>query len=884
MFNFLFNSFNQRKINSYLPIIKKINALESEINNLSDEALRAKSFEFKNRLKNGENFNNILVEAFAVVREAGLRVLGLRVFDVQLMGAIILHQGKVAEMKTGEGKTLVATLAGYLNALSEKGVHVVTVNDYLARRDSEWVGQIHRFLGLSVGLIQQDLPKAERKLAYQCDITYVTNSELGFDYLKDNMVLSMSEIVQNKFAFCIIDEVDSILIDEARTPLIISGPSEAPVEKYSKTHLLTQMLVKDLHYEVDEKARNIILTEQGTLFCEEHLKIDNLYDLENPWVQYILNAIKAKELFIKDVHYIIRDGQVVIVDEFTGRIMSGRRWSDGLHQAIEAKEQVVIQQENQTYASITYQNFFLLYPKLSGMTGTAKTEESELDKIYNLEVICVPTHKPLRRQEFPDLVYSTEYRKWEAIADECYDMYRVGRPTLVGTTSVEKSELLSKLLTQYKIPHSLLNAKPENVEKESDIIAQAGRQSSVTIATNMAGRGTDIILGGNPNYIAKSILVDLLIGKTSVKNNYKLQQLSFNTQISLNNILNTLQFDLGSSNFSILEMEKKISIACEQVSINDKLEIQLRKAYQMIFKEYEAIFNKEKKYVSQAGGLHVIGTERHESRRIDNQLRGRAGRQGDPGSSRFFLSVDDNLLRIFGGNKIADLMQALNVENDTPMESTLLSKSLEAAQKKVEAYFYDTRKQVFEYDQVLNSQRQAIYAERRRILESSYPRDCVLQYAESTIDDIINFWLTSKENSQKFENLNIKIKYLLNATDTFSISQELYKDSKELKKWIIEQVRINYDLREAYLEQIKPGLIRQLEKYYLLQQIDNAWKDHLQKMGALRDSIGWRSYGQQDPLVEYKNEAFNLFIEMITRVKHTVVYAILRSRLMMKND
>lgn len=884
MFNFLFNSSNQRKINSYVPIVKKINVLEREIQDLSDKALRAKSEQFKSRLQNGEHLDDILVEAFAVVREAGLRVLGLRVFDVQMMGAIILHQGKIAEMKTGEGKTLVATLAGYLNALSGEGVHVVTVNDYLAKRDSEWVGQIHKFLGLSVGLIQQDLPKVERKLAYQCDVTYVTNSELGFDYLKDNMVLSMSEIVQNKFAFCIIDEVDSILIDEARTPLIISGPSEAPIEKYSRTKLLANILSKDVHYEVDEKARNIILTEQGTLFCEEYLSINNLYDLENPWVQYILNAIKAKELFTKDVHYIIRDKQVVIVDEFTGRIMSGRRWSDGLHQAIEAKEDVVIQQENQTYASITYQNFFLLYPKLSGMTGTAKTEESELDKIYNLEVICVPTHKPLRRKEFPDLVYSNEYRKWEAIADECYDMYRLGRPTLVGTTSVEKSELLSKLLNQYKIPHSLLNAKPENVEKESDIIAQAGRQSSVTIATNMAGRGTDIILGGNPSYIAKSILVDLLIGKSSVKNNYKLQQLSPNTQISLNNILNALETDLYSVDFSILEMEKKISIACEQVLTDDKLEIQLRKAYQMIFEEFETIFSKEREYVSQAGGLHVIGTERHESRRIDNQLRGRAGRQGDPGSSRFFLSVDDNLLRIFGGNKIADLMQALNVDNDTPMESTLLTKSLEAAQKKVEAYFYDTRKQVFEYDQVLNSQRQAIYAERRRILESSYPRDCVLQYAESTIDDIITFWLTSKENPEKFVNLNIKIKYLLNAADTFSISKELYKDSEELRKWIIEQVRINYDLREAYLEQIKPGLIRQLEKYYLLQQIDNAWKDHLQKMGALRDSIGWRSYGQQDPLVEYKNEAFNLFIEMITHVKHTVVYAILRSRLMMKND
>nr|YP_009237479.1 preprotein translocase subunit A [Wildemania schizophylla]AKS28526.1 preprotein translocase subunit A [Wildemania schizophylla] len=884
MFNLLFSTSNQRKINSYTPLIKKISSFESRLEHLSDNELCSKTVEFKKKLYKGNTIEEILPEVFAVVREAGRRVLGLRVFDVQMMGAIILHQGKIAEMKTGEGKTLVATLAGYLNALSGEGVHVVTVNDYLARRDSEWVGQIHKFLGLSVGLIQQDLPKIERKLAYQCDITYVTNSELGFDYLKDNMVLSMSEIVQNKFAFCIIDEVDSILIDEARTPLIISGPSEAPVEKYSRTHLLSNILVKDLHYEVDEKARNIILTDKGTLFCEDQLIIDSLYDLEDPWVQYILNAVKAKELFIKDVHYIVRDNQVVIVDEFTGRIMSGRRWSDGLHQAIEAKEKVAIQQENQTYASITYQNFFLLYPKLSGMTGTAKTEEAELDKIYNLEVICVPTHKPLRRQELPDLVYSNEYRKWEAIADECYDMYRSGRPTLVGTTSVEKSELLSKLLMQYKIPHSLLNAKPENVEKESEIIAQAGRQSSVTIATNMAGRGTDIILGGNPNYIAKSILVDLLIGNTLVTKNLKLKQLSLRTQTSLNNMLNSLQEDLKQVSFSVLEIEKKISIACEQVSTSNNFEHKLRQAYQMILSEYTSIFSKEKIYVSQAGGLHVIGTERHESRRIDNQLRGRAGRQGDPGSSRFFLSVEDNLLRIFGGNRIADLMQALNVDNDTPMESTLLSKSLEEAQKKVEAYFYDTRKQVFEYDQVLNSQRQAIYAERRRILESGYPRDCVLQYAESTIDDIVKFWQASKENKTKSLNLNIKIKYLLNATDTFSISKELYGNPEELKKWIIEQVRINYDLREAYLEQIKPGLIRQLEKYYLLQQIDNAWKDHLQKMGALRDSIGWRSYGQQDPLVEYKNEAFNLFIEMITHVKHTVVYAILRSRLMIKND
>nr|BED43115.1 preprotein translocase subunit SecA [Pyropia sp. Myanmar_A]BED43312.1 preprotein translocase subunit SecA [Pyropia sp. Myanmar_B]BED43509.1 preprotein translocase subunit SecA [Pyropia sp. Myanmar_C] len=884
MFNFWFTSSNQRKINSYAPIIKEINELESDIRNLSDEALRAKSIQFKSRLKNGESLDDILVEAFSVVREAGIRVLGLRVFDVQIMGAIILHQGKIAEMKTGEGKTLVATLAGYLNALSGEGVHIVTVNDYLAKRDSECVGQIYKFLGLSVGLIQQDLLKAERKLAYQCDITYVTNSELAFDYLKDNMVLSMSEIVLNNFSFCVIDEVDSILIDEARTPLIISGSSEAPIEKYSKTRMLACVLVKNSHYEVDEKVRNIILTEQGTLFCEEYLNIDNLYDLENPWAQYIFNAIKAKELFIKDVHYIIRDQQVVIVDEFTGRIMSGRRWSDGLHQAIEAKEQVPIQQENQTYASITYQNFFLLYPKLSGMTGTAKTEEFELDKIYNLEVICVPTHKPLLRKEFSDLVYSTEYRKWEAIADECYDMYRIGRPTLVGTTSVEKSELLSKLLTQYKIPHSLLNAKPENVEKESEIIAQAGRKSAVTIATNMAGRGTDIILGGNPNYIAKSVLIDLLIKKSSVKNNYKLQQLSLNAQSSLNKILLNLIPDLINANFSILETEKKISIACEQVLTEDKLELLLRKAYQVIFEEYLIIFKKEKQYVSQAGGLHVIGTERHESRRIDNQLRGRAGRQGDPGSSRFFLSVEDNLLRIFGGDKITNLMQVLNVDNDTPMESTFLSKSLDSAQKKVEAYFYESRKQVFEYDEVLNSQRQAIYAERRRVLESGYSRDCVLRYAESTIDDIVNFWLASKDNSKNLVNLNLKIKYLLNAPDTFFISEDLYKDSEELKKWILEQVRITYDIREVYLEQIKPGVIRQLEKYFLLQQIDDAWKEHLQKMSALRDSIGWRSYGQQDPLIEYKNSAFTLFFEMITKVKHSVVYAILKTRVMVTSD
>jgi len=712
MFQTLFGDPNDKKIQQYSQIINGINKLEERIKDLTDSALQNQTNSFIQRLSKGENVENLLAESFAVVREASKRVLGLRHFDVQLIGGLILHEGKIAEMRTGEGKTLVAILPAYINALVGKGVHVVTVNDYLAARDAEYVGQVHKFLGLSVGLIQQNMTQSERKLNYSRDITYTTNSELGFDYLRDNMAIQLQDIVQRPFYFSILDEVDSILIDEARTPLIISGAGETPNIKYTKANLVAQSLLKDLHYEVDEKAKNILLTEEGVVQAESQLSVDDLYDVENPWAPYIFNAIKAKELFIKNVHYIVKDQEVLIVDEFTGRIMVGRRWSDGLHQAIEAKEDTTIQNETQTLASITYQNFFLLYPKLSGMTGTAKTEEVELDRIYGLEVTCVPTHKKMIRNDLSDLVYKNQYVKWKSIADECLDIYTLGRPILIGTTSVEKSELLASLLEEYGIPHNLLNAKPENLKREAEIIAQAGRKGAVTIATNMAGRGTDILLGGNVSYIAKSTLKLLL--DSIILSKPKERAL----ELDLENLYNFLSLKIKTPQISEEKLSTSLSIACEKSFTDDPLIILFRAAYKILLEKYNKDILNEREEVIKLGGLHVIGTERHESRRIDNQLRGRAGRQGDPGSSRFFLSLEDNLLRIFGGDRIGKLMESLKVDEDIPIESALLSKSLESAQKKVEAYYYDARKQLFEYDEVLNYQRQAIYSERRRILES----------------------------------------------------------------------------------------------------------------------------------------------------------------------
>jgi preprotein translocase subunit SecA len=877
MFQTLFGDPNDKKIQEYSQIINGINKLEEKVKEFTDSELQNQTNLFIQRLSQGEKLETFLIESFAVVREASRRVLGLRHFDVQLIGGLILHEGKIAEMRTGEGKTLVAVLPAYANALTGKGVHVVTVNDYLAARDAEYVGQIHKFLGLSVGLIQQNMTQSERKINYSKDITYTTNSELGFDYLRDNMAVQLQDIVQRPFYFSILDEVDSILIDEARTPLIISGAGETPNIKYIKANLVAQSLLRDIHYEVDEKAKNIILTEEGVIQSEFQLNVKDLYDVENPWAPYIFNGIKAKELFIKNVHYIVKDEEVLIVDEFTGRIMIGRRWSDGLHQAIEAKEDTKIQNETQTLASITYQNFFLLYPKLSGMTGTAKTEEVELDRIYGLEVTCVPTHKKMIREDFSDLVYKNQYVKWKSIADECLDIYTLGRPILIGTTSVEKSELLASLLEEYGIPHNLLNAKPENLKREAEIIAQAGRKGAVTIATNMAGRGTDILLGGNVNYMARSALklfLDSIFFKVPID-----KILDFD----LKNLYSFLSLKIKGPLLSEEELNTYLSIACEKSFTNEPLIILFRAAYKILLEKYNKDIINEREEVIKLGGLHVIGTERHESRRIDNQLRGRSGRQGDPGSSRFFLSLEDNLLRIFGGDRIGKLMDSLKVDDDIPIESILLSKSLESAQKKVEAYYYDARKQLFEYDEVLNYQRQAIYSERRRILESDNLRNWIIQYAETTVLDYFNAYLEKGDFSlEEQDKLLVKIESLLGLPS--GINRLFFSEYPvgEMRDALVRYTRISYDLKESQIDLIENGLMRELERSFLLQKIDSAWKEHLQQINTLRENIGWRGYGQKDPLIEYKNEAYNVFLTMTTNIRHSVVYLIFKSQPILK--
>ena len=902
---------NARKLKRYQPDVKEIALLETEIQALSDDELRGKTPEFKKRLEDGEDLDDLLTEAFAVVREAGIRVLGMRHYDVQLIGGMVLHDGQIAEMKTGEGKTLVATLPAYLNALSGKGVHIVTVNDYLARRDAEWMGQVHRFLGLSVGLIQQGMSPAERRKNYGCDITYGTNSEFGFDYLRDNMASSIEEVVQRPFNYCIIDEVDSILVDEARTPLIISGQVDRPQEKYVQAADLARQLETETDYEVDEKARNVLLTDEGFEKAENLLGVTDLFDPKDPWAHFVFNAVKAKELFVKDVNYIVRNEEVVIVDEFTGRVMPGRRWSDGLHQAIEAKEHVEIQPETQTLASITYQNFFLLYDKLSGMTGTAKTEEAEFEKIYDIEVTIVPTNRPIARNDMSDVVYKTEIAKWKALAQECAEMHETGRPVLVGTTSVEKSELLSGLLQQLNVEHNLLNAKPENVERESEIVAQAGRSGAVTIATNMAGRGTDIILGGNADYMARLKIREYLMPKivrpedeqgfgvakvaaasgsrTSAKgfqSNGKKQktwkaspeifptELSNATEKSLKDSVAFAAKTYGPQSLSELAAEDKIATAAEKAPTEDPAIQQLRDVYKLILAEYEAFTDAEHDKVIELGGLHVIGTERHESRRVDNQLRGRAGRQGDPGSTKFFLSLEDNLLRIFGGDRVAGLMNAFRVEEDMPIESGMLTRSLEGAQKKVETYYYDIRKQVFEYDEVMNNQRRAIYAERRRVLEGDKLKELVIGYGEQTMDDIAEAYINPELPSEEWDLDNIvgKVKEFIYLLEDLTADQLENLSMGEIKTFLREQVHIAYDIKEAQVDKMKPGLMREAERFFILQQIDTLWREHLQQMDALRETVGLRGYGQKDPLIEYKSEGYEVFLDMMTGIRRNVVY------------
>nr|QOS04670.1 preprotein translocase subunit A [Sarcopeltis skottsbergii] len=872
----MFNLLLKQKYNKFQLLINEINNFHKIIIHYSDHDLKLQTQKMQQLVIQGYTLNEILPEAFGTAKEAIRRALGIELFNVQILGGIVLHNGKIAEMKTGEGKTLVAILPSYLNALNGKGVNVITVNDYLAKRDAELVRKVYRYVNISVGLIQQSMNVEERKIQYGCNITYITNNELGFDYLRDNMAINQTDLVQKEFHFAIVDEVDSILIDEARTPLIISGPSEEKTNKYHTGKEIVKKITKNIHYDIDEKTRNVTLTENGIKICEQLLKTKNLYDINNPWIQYILSALKAKELFLKDVHYIVKNEEVVIVDEFTGRIMEGRRWSDGLHQAIEAKEDKKIQPENLTLASITYQNLFLLYKKLSGMTGTAKTEETELDKIYKLEVEEIPTNKVCLRQDFPDLVYKNEYNKWRAIANECLDMYKIGRPVLIGTTNVEKSEFLAGMLDELKIPYNLLNAKPENITREAEIITQAGRKSNITISTNMAGRGTDIILGGNPYAMTKIIIINY------IKNILKVSSLSYDDSIFTEKKISLLLQKLDNKFMQTITNSQTIEQYIEKeinsiVLTNNDIYTNIQKVYLQVLHEYKYICSKEKIDILKLGGLHVIGTERHESRRIDYQLKGRSGRQGDPGSSRFFLSLEDNLLRIFGGDKISKLMQVLSIDDDTPIESTILTKSLDSAQKKIESYFYDIRKQLFEYDEVINNQRQAIYSERKRILQSNFTRDCIIEYAESTIDDIL---VTYKQQPNNKKNLVSKITQLLNLTQSIEVDTIINKSNKEqISCFLYEQLRITYDLRESYLEQLRPGLMRQLEKYYLLQQIDKAWQKHLEKMTLLKESIGWRSYGQQDPLVEYKNEGFQLFITMVTYIRQTVVYLTMRSRL-----
>jgi len=865
MLESLFQNTTQQVLSKYNSQLQQINIIGKTFKILTDDELKEKTTELKQRLLNGAPQSSIINEAFALVREASERVLGLRHFDVQLIGGFILNEGKIAEMKTGEGKTIVALLPTFLNALYGKGTHVITVNDYLARRDAEYVGQVHRFLGLSVGLIQENMSPEERKKNYNCDVVYVTNNELGFDYLRDNMAYTSDEIVQRSFFYCVIDEVDSILIDEARTPLIISGASKAPTEKYYQTAKLATTLRRDVHYIVDEKTQGVTLSSDGVSFCETALGILDLYDPSEPWISYVLNSIKAKELYLRNKNYIVNEEQeIVIVDEFTGRTMQGRRWSDGLHQAVEAKENVPIQDESQTLASVSYQNLFLLYTKLSGMTGTAKTEEAEFEKIYNLNVVQVPTHRLIKRKDLSDLIYKNQYIKWRAVAQECLEMYKIGRPVLIGTTTIEKSELLAALLSEYNIPYRILNAKPENVESEAEIIAQAGYRKSVTIATNMAGRGTDILLGGNPTFLTRSLLKEFFLSEDKTSNNLELAKVLSLADEQTKTELYEQYNDFLKQNLADLEIVKD-SVTQLFVTL-----------YKTSFDETKIIAVSEGQKIRDLGGLHVIGTERHESRRIDNQLRGRSGRQGDPGSSRFFLSLEDKLLRIFGGEQILTMMQSIGFQDDTPIQSSLLNKSLESAQKKVEAYYFDTRKQLFEYDQALNTQRNGVYAERRRILQQGNLRNWVLDYAERSLDDL--FTSFKKDKDQKgHQMLALKLQNLLGIP--FNINE--YSSEKDLEQtlaFVKQQLQITYELKELEMESIEKGLLRELEKSFILQQIDYSWQEHLQKIAFLRDSIRWRAYGQKDPLTEYKKEAFNYFVMMLARIRHRVVYFVLRTK------
>ena len=863
--------------NQYQALINQINVLENNLKTLTDTELRNKTFQLKKQYEEEKDLNSLIAESFALTREASFRTLGLRHFDVQLIGGLVLNSGKISEMRTGEGKTLVATLPAYLNALTDKGVHIVTVNDYLASRDQISMGQIYRFLGLDTGLIQEDMNFRERQDNYKADITYVTNNEVAFDYLRDNMASNLNQVVLPPFNYCIVDEVDSIFIDEAQVPLIISQAVETCIDKYIVAAEVAEYLEVNVHFKVDEKNRNIILTEQGTAQIEKILQVEDLYNPNDPWIPYILSAVKATALFFRNVHYIVQNNQIVIVDEFTGRIMPDRRWNEGLHQAVEAKEGVPIRQNTETAASITYQNFFLLYPKLSGMTGTAKTSEVEFEKIYNLPVEEIPTARPNLRKDLPDFVYKDSLIKWTAIAKECKAIAKTKQPILIGTTTVENSEMLGDLLKEYQLSYRLLNAKPENVKRESEIVAQAGEIGSITIATNMAGRGTDIILGGNVTFKVRKQLYNILVSYKSQSKLGKLntsfpliKDLNFTSQkflSVLNSLLNDSKF-LSLSSTGILKFLNEIDqIRIPKIPYQCSIKFLLNELAKFE-KKNQTIDNK---IVKNLGGLYIIGTERNNSRRIDNQLRGRCGRQGDPGTSRFFLSLEDSLFRNFGSSKLQGFMQN-QLLDDLPLESNLLTKSLDAAQKRVEERDYDGRKYLFDYDDILNKQRNIVYYERRKLLESQSLRETILAYGEQVIKDIITLLKDPKfnKNSSLIEDLFktrlVSLNYDLNNLDSF-----------ELKTYLFQEFWLSYEAKVLEFEICQIGLIRSFERTIILYYTDIAWKEHLQKIALLRDAVGWRSYGQRNPLFEFKEEAYNLFQNRNITIRHLLIRDFLHS-------
>jgi len=816
---------NERELKKMWPIVAKINALEASTSSLTDEQLSGKTAEFKERHTKGEPLDSLLPEAFAVCREGGKRILGMRHFDVQLIGGMVLHSGKISEMKTGEGKTLVATLPAYLNAISGKGVHVVTVNDYLAKRDSEWMGRLYNFLGLSVGIIVHGLDDDQRRANYAADITYGTNNEFGFDYLRDNMKFSLEDYVQRGFNYAIVDEVDSILIDEARTPLIISGPTEDSTDKYYIINAIIPRLIKGEVVEVeantlsgkrkqytgdftiDEKAKSASLTEQGVLKVEKLLKVDNLYDPRNiETLHHVNQALRAHAMYKRDVDYVLKDGEVMIVDEFTGRLMPGRRWSDGLHQAIEAKEGVKIENENQTLATITFQNYFRMYKKLSGMTGTADTEAEEFHKIYKLDVSVIPTNRPLIRPDAPDVIYKTEKEKFKAVIEDIKEHYAAGQPCLVGTISIEKSEVLSELLKLQGVPHNVLNAKQH--EREAEIVAQAGRKGAIMIATNMAGRGTDIVLGGNPDALAKQWRRD------------------------------------------------------NPESTDEE--------YEAVVARYKAECLAEHEEVIALGGLHILGTERHESRRIDNQLRGRSGRQGDPGSSKFYLSLEDDLLRIFGSERVSKIMDLLKIEEGEAITHSMISRSIENAQKKVEAHNFDIRKHLIEYDDVMNKQREVIYTQRREILAGQDIRESFLEMLDETIEDITSAYAIEKVSPHEWDWQGIAETVYKYFNLQLDLPQEMISrlTSVNFQSMLGEQANAIFTAR---LKEMGDELMDHLIKVMMLQAIDTHWKDHLLNIDHLKEGIGLRGYGQKDPKQEYKKEAYNLFMELMLRIREEVI-------------